>query len=208
MLLKQLILKNFRNFDSKSLLFSPFLTVVIGENARGKTNILEGIYFVCNGHGFRESKEDELISFGKEVTEVEGKFAKADETLDFKIMLRTRIGTIEKSFFVSNTKRKSLQYKEDLAKTVLFNPEQIDIITGPPDTRRSYFDTILSIFDFEYKKKLTNYENALRKRNKVLEHYKSIEELKEELTFWDDYLVEQALYISQKNGRIMLISST
>jgi DNA replication and repair protein RecF len=69
-------------------------------------------------------------------------------------------------------------------------------MTGSPEVRRKYFDRFLSSGDLEYKKRLTNYENALRKRNKVLETYRNDEQLKEELAFWNTYLEEQAIYVA------------
>ena len=71
-------------------------------------------------------------------------------------------------------------------------------MTGSPDKRRKYFDSIIREFDIEYKKKLANYEIALRKRNKILEtHFDEIQ-LRKEIAFWNDYLEEHAKYITAK----------
>src|SRR3989338_6493404 len=149
MLLKQIILKNFRNFKEAKFNFSPILTIIIGENARGKTNLLESVFAVIHGEGFRD--------------------------------------TVEKVFFVNKTKLRYVDYQKESTRAVLFSPEQIGIMTGSPDKRRKYFDSIIREFDIEYKKKLANYEIALRKRNKILEtHFDEIQ-LKKEIAFWNDY---------------------
>ncbi len=198
MLLKQILLKNFRNFSEKSFTFNPFLTIVIGENARGKTNLLEAVYFLINGSGFRETKEEELIQLGKDYASVEGKFGLEDQVFDFKITVSRKTSITEKNFFINKTKKRYYQYITSQTKAVLFSPEQLGIITGSPDRRRDYFNKLISFYDFDYKKRLANYENALRRRNKILEITKNEATLKEELLFWDGYLEEQAKYIILK----------
>ncbi len=198
MLLKQILLKDFRNFSETSFTFSPFLTIVIGENARGKTNLLEAVYFLINGSGFRETKEEELIQLGENYASVEGKFGLEDQAFDFKITVSKKTGITEKNFFINKTKKRYYQYITSQIKAILFSPEQLEIITGSPDRRRSYFNKLISFYDYDYKKRLANYENALRRRNKVLEITKNEATLKEELVFWDGYLEEQAKYITLK----------
>jgi len=198
MLLKQTNLLNFRSFKKGVFDFNPFLTIIIGENARGKTNLLESLFFLIHGEGFRESREEELIQFGQNNCSVEGVFGQKDDTFHFKIILTKKsIGT-EKFFFISKARKQHLAYIKEQAKAVLFTPEQIDIIIGAPAIRRSYFNKLISSFNFEYKKRLDNYENALRRRNKVLERYFDEGKLREELKFWNNYLITQASYITRE----------
>ena len=198
MLLKQMILKNFRNFADEKFVFNPFLTIIIGENARGKTNLLESIYLISHGEGFRESREDELIKFEQSNSEVQGIFGNGDENFLFQMMIKRTVAGVDKIFSLNKARKKYFQYQKETAKTVLFSPEQIEIMLGPPEKRRRYFDNLLGAFDIIYKKKLLNYENALRKRNKILGSYKDEKDLYEELTFWNTYLAEQASYLIQK----------
>lgn len=200
MILEKIILKNFRNLEEKNFSFNSNLTLIIGENAHGKTNLLEAIHFVSNGTGFREAKENELIGLEKNMASVEATFKTKEIPLQFKITLRNNGNFIEKVFFINKARKKSFQYRKDSAFAVLFAPQQIEILTDSPDIRRKYFDRLISFFDLEYKKRLTNYESALRKRNKLLEIIKDVNKLKEELHFWDDYLIEQAKYISDKRS--------
>lgn len=198
MFLKQILLKNFRNFDQKTFEFDPHLTIIIGENARGKTNLLESIFFVIHGEGFRETKEEELIAFDQTLTQVAGTFKNKDNVTSYQIMLKKAADTVLKVFFINKTKRRYIDYHKESTKAVLFSPEQIAIMTGSPDKRRKYFDSVLREFDVEYKKKLANYETALRKRNKILEHHVNELQLRKEISFWNDYLEEQAKYITAK----------
>ncbi len=197
MVLKQLQLDHFRNFNRAIFDFNPHLTVVVGENARGKTNLLETVYFFINGTGFRESKEEELISIGSELASVAGKLNDG-ANLSFRIMLAKKPSGVEKRYLINNTKKKPQQYLRDQTKAILFAPEQIEIINGAPDKRRDYFNKQIGLYDLEYKKRVVNYETALHKRNKVLENRRDEKQLREELLFWNKYLIEQADYISRQ----------
>ncbi len=200
MLLKHIKLSGFRNFGYAKFTLNPFLTLIIGENARGKTNLLEAIHCIICGVGFRESKEEELIQIGKNDSHIEAKFGVGDQDFHFEIRLKKQNGSVEKVYLINRSKKKSFAYLQEVTKTVLFSPVQIELMTGSPDIRRKYFDRLLCTFDLEYKKRLLNYENALRKRNKVLEIFRDEARLKEELAFWDTYLSEQGMYISEKRS--------
>lgn len=197
MLLKKLALKNFRNFEEINFDFNPLLTIVIGQNSRGKTNILEAVYFIVLGVGFREKKEEELVMFGKDDCLVEGIFEIDGEKMVYQIILQKEIDKVNKKYFINKVKKKSIDYLNEQTKGVLFSPEQINIITGAPDLRREYFNKLIFYYDYDFRKKLINYENALRRRNKIYEHYQDEQDLKNELEFWNNYLIEQAAKITQ-----------
>ena len=200
MLLKQISFNHFRNFEKESFVINPFLTIVIGENARGKTNLLEGIHTILQGEGFRESREEELMGLNKTTASVEGICSEEDERFVYRIVLHKRKEGAEKHFFIDKTKKNHNQYLQNQIKAILFSPEQIEIIIGSPATRRNYFDKLIFYYDFEYKKRLDNYENALRRRNKILEKHYDENQLKEELLFWNSYLLEQADYITKRRS--------
>lgn len=200
MFLHSIQLRNFRNYHEAKFDFNQQLTIVIGPNARGKTNILEAIFFILNGSGFRETKEDELLHFKENVAAVNGRFCIDADTIDLQIVLRKVNERIEKIFTINKVQRRSFQYQKETSRSVLFSPDQIIIITGSPEKRRSYFDRVLSFYDLEYKKRLSNYEQGLRKRNKVLEFYRNEDTLKEELSFWNTYLLQQSQYVAFKRS--------
>lgn len=197
MVLRQINFHNFRNFEKGTFIINPFLTIVIGENARGKTNLLEGIHVLLLGEGFRESKEEELIHIEKEQGYIDGVCESNKEKFTYRAVIEKKPNGIEKHFFVNKTKQKFIQYVQEQTKSILFTPEQISIIIGSPSIRRNYFDDQISYYNYEYRKKLDNYTNALKRRNKVLEIHHNEEQLKEELRFWNDYLMQQAVYITK-----------
>lgn len=197
MILNSVIIKNFRNFSEKSFEFHPHLTIIFGENARGKTNLLEAVYLLVNGTGFRESKEEELIRWNESQSLIEGAWNDKGSDLIHQIMIQKRGESVEKRFFVNKAKKTHALYAQYQTKTVLFAPEHIEIVTGPPDNRRDYFNKFIFTFDLEYKKKFHNYEHALYKRNKLLEYHTRPQLLQDELLFWDGYLENHGSYITQ-----------
>src|SRR4051794_34575745 len=100
MLLKHVQLHQFRNFTDSAFDIGEFLTVIIGENARGKTNLLESIYFSLYGEGFRESKEMELLLWEKDTASVETVFNDNDSSTTFQIFLSHKNESVEKKFTV------------------------------------------------------------------------------------------------------------
>lgn len=191
-------LHNFRSFKNESFSFHPHLTIIIGENTHGKTSLLEALYCIIRGTGFRESREEELIRWEEDATLLHGMLTDTSSESLFQIHIRRVSESIDKTFYVNKSKKSHRLYLEQNTKTVLFAPEDITIINGPPSGRRRYIDDVISSYDYEYKKRLRNYEHALRKRNKILEQTRNTQSLQEELLFWDDYLTEQASYIIKK----------
>jgi len=195
MLLKQIRLKNFRNYKDNFFQFNPFITVIIGKNAVGKTNLLEGIYFGYRGSGFREKREIQLITFGEQQAMVELREWGENEQKTFQILIKIENNKTKKLFYVNQVKRNYSFYVQESGRTVLFTPQQITIISNSPEERRNYFDDLLSYFYPAYKTALINYKNALRRRNKVLENNKDFDQLKTELKFWDNFLESEGKII-------------
>lgn len=136
--------------------------------------------------------------FEKSQSEIQGLFASGDKNYIFRTILKRLGDSVDKNFSINMARRQHNQYLSETSKTVLFSPEQIEIMTGPPDRRRKYFNSLLGLFDPVYKKYLVNYDKALRKRNKILERYKDNEDLFNELAYWNDYLEKQAGYLTKK----------
>lgn len=195
-------MRNFRNFTKSVFYFNPFLTVVIGKNSVGKTNLLEAVYFSSKGQGFREEREEELISYNQSNAAVEAVIAEEGENTLLKIHLQKN-KTILKKFFVNKVKKKSYQYLNQTFPAVIFSPGLMTVIEGEPAERRRYFDNLIGVFDFEYKKRLINFKKGLQRRNKILEIEKEVEKLKQELVFWDDYLIKQANYLVERRQEVV-----
>lgn len=197
MTLKTISLNNFRNFPAAQFNFDRNLTIIAGHNSLGKTNLLESIYCLCYGTGFREHVQDELMTTGENQTNIEGHFDHNGQPHVFQIAL-VKQATLTKAYFVDRIKKRLFDYGKFTPKVAIFSPSFLSVIDGQPSDRRNFIDRILGSVDIVYKKKLINYETALRKRNKLLEREKNITNLKVELVFWDEYLIQEAAYIVQK----------
>lgn len=196
MVLQSLRLYNFRNYSDISFQLHPQLTIIVGPNAKGKTNILEAIHTSLNTWGFRESKEDELLRWHTSEGYVETIQKKGAISYRFQVSLKKANPGVTKKLTIQKTKATSNEYLHTQTRCVLFAPQHIDIITGRPELRRTYIDSCIIHANPRYRSILRNYEHALRRRNKVLEHHAHQDTLEQELEFWNTYLQEQAHIIT------------
>lgn len=189
MTLTSLLLKNFRNHISKEFEFSK-TTVIIGKNTAGKTNILEAIYFLSHGKSFRAEKDVDLIDEKHDFSRIEG-IVESDEETKLTSVLAKRGSYLSKKYTVNGVAR-SLKTFSDYLYTVLFTPQDIEIITGSPSLRRKYMDSILTKSHKEYRSAINKYEKALRQRNRMLHDAKrGIKVYKRnDYEYWENLLTE------------------
>lgn len=197
MQIKTLSIQNFRNHKKASFAFSHE-TIIIGKNTAGKTNILEALYLLSHGKSFKAEKEINIITTDKEFARIEGEIRdEEDEKIRLTVILALREKRFTKKFMVNNVTRRQIDFTSNF-NTVLFTPEDLDIITDSPSTRRSYINAILSQSSREYRVTLVNYEKALRRRNKMLwlerEGKKSFGVA--EFEYWDNLLIENGNFIT------------
>lgn len=197
MIVQSIRLFHFRNYTDISFKFHPNITIIIGPNSKGKTNLLEAVYVALNTTGFREAKEDELLMWHEKSGYVETIQNKDKDTFTFQVSLRkTDLGIIKK-MSIQKTQASAHEYLQTQTRCVLFAPQHIDIITSSPDIRRIYIDNCIAHYYPKIKANVRNYEHALRRRNKVLEHHHNQNSLIEELSFWNTYLEEQGKEITR-----------
>jgi DNA replication and repair protein RecF len=196
--LKSLTLSHFRcHRELRTFVFSSHVTIITGDNARGKTSILEAIYMVSRGKGFREHEEIELITFGEQNGYVSGTYEQSEEKhTECSVTYQRNDEVLDKRYILDKTPVGLVKYRRSQIPVVLFAPQQIDIIVHGPSYRREYLNTVLTLTNPQYAKVLREYESALRKRNAILEDYESLSKLKEDLIFWDAYLAERADFIT------------
>ncbi|MBI2326571.1 AAA family ATPase, partial [Candidatus Collierbacteria bacterium] len=146
MILDKIELTDFRNYLLQSFEFSTGVNVVWGKNASGKTNLLESIYLLSTGNSFRAKLIDEMVRFGQELGRVSGKISEAKETRDLEVMVtRGLVGgqrTLKRKYLVDGASKRRRDYI-GLLPVVIFRPEDMDMLTGGPDIRRTFMDEIL-----------------------------------------------------------------
>lgn len=162
MVLQSLTLRNYRSYELASFELGRGVTIVIGPNASGKTNLLEAAFIACQGTSFRVSDKD-LIRNGAEWARIDAVFDNDERT----IKLIHASPRAKKTFTINDTEKPRLTFQQTIP-LVLFEPDDIRIIGGSPERRREYLDGLLSRTFAEYKQALTSYKRAHRQRNVLL----------------------------------------
>ena len=211
MILDKIELIDFRNYQSQSFEFSTGVNVVWGRNASGKTNLLEAIYILSTGNSFRAKLIDEMVRFGQELGRVSGKISEAKETRDLEVMVtRGVVGgqkTLKRKYLVDGASKRRRDYI-GLLPVVIFRPEDMDMLTGGPDIRRTFMDEILSQISEAYARSLSTYTQALRRRNKLLDAVREGLVSRYSLAFWDSLLIKHGLIlIEEREGLVNYINS-
>jgi len=197
--LAHLSLTNFRNYVRCDLDFSSPITVVLGANAQGKTNLLEAIYYLATAESPRTRSDRELINwlaseehppFARLEARVEG----SDTLREMSIVLLNDGERLQKEIRINGVKRRALDLVGQV-KVVLFMPEDIDLIAGSPDARRRYLDAAISQLDRRYARSLQAYDRVLVQRNSLLRQLRDHHGNPQQLEFWDERLTEQGSQI-------------
>ena len=193
MYIKQLKLKSFRNYDDAVFDFSPRTNVIYGNNAQGKTNILEAVYLFSQGRSHRTKTDRELISFGEEFTRLSLAFAdeKRDHTADMRI---TKTG--RKSININHVPILKLSKLMSYLNVVMFSPEDLDLVKGSPNARRHFMDSSLSQLYPAYLSSLIEYGKALNQKNSLLKMLRASGRTSDPtLSVWNEALAENAVKI-------------
>ena len=196
MLLTSLSLHHFRcHTNLQDLAIGKHTSLISGENARGKTSILEAIYLLSYGKGFREDEELELMTFGASSGYVHGSYVDT-QTHEATVTYQRQDEKLEKKYLLNKAATTVSKFRVIQTPAILFAPHQLDIVTHSPSYRREYLDTTIGRIDPIYAKSVREYAVAIRKRNMILETITSETELEEQLQFWDAYLIERANIIT------------
>ncbi len=163
--LASLQLQHFRNYDSLSLSFSPGLNVVFGDNAQGKTNLLESIYFLATGRSHRTSRDQDLIQEGAPTLTAKASVGRA--TGDLQLELSYGHESRKQLKINGVAERKIARLVGSLA-TVFFSPDDLQLLKGPPAGRRRFLDVELSQVSQTYLHYLMTYNKVLTQRNTLL----------------------------------------
>jgi len=198
MFLKNLQLTNFRNYAHLDLNFDHRPTVLVGNNAAGKSNLLEAIYLLSASKSLRVETEDELIKNQEEFTRVEGFLSNGGDSELLVIINRPSKDVLfRKKVLVNGISRRVIDFIGNLP-AVIFYPSDINMVTGSPSLRRWHLDLSLAQIDPEYKKALTAYEQFLTARNRVLKRIREGYGRKDELDYWTGELVKNGQVVSAR----------
>ena len=205
MRIEHLSLTNFRNYARLELDFSGHTTLLQGDNAQGKTNLLEAIYYLATTRSPYAGTEHELVNWLAEDQDLPharlvAQVRKGDSSLRIEITLvRTQSSqanspSYRKHIKVNGVNKRALDLVGRV-NVVLFLPEDIDLVAGSPSGRRRYLDATLCQIDPRYCRTLQKYNRVLTQRNHLLRTLREREGDRDQLLFWDRSLVENGAYL-------------
>ena len=204
MFLKQIRLTNFRNYSNLSLEFDQRPAILVGNNAVGKSNLLEAVYLLSTTKSGRVDSERELIKQGESFTRVEGGLEVEGGIEGLEVVIQFVDEKLSKRVKVNGVPRRVTDFIGNLP-AVIFNPSDINMVTGAPALRRWHLDLALAQVDTSYKKALTLYEQVLTNRNRVLKRIREREGRVDELTYWTGELIKYGEVVS--GGRKAFLES-
>ena len=161
MRIKQLVLNNFRNYQELSLTFGNGLTIITGENAQGKTNLLEAIFLLSLAKSHRTNHDQELILWEEDLASLEALIETKHYEFPLELILNKK-GKIAKLNHIEQNKLSQFIGKFNV---ILFAPEDLQLIKGSPSQRRKFIDSELGQSHPVYLQELLNYQRILKQRN-------------------------------------------
>lgn len=182
MYLKHLELHNFRNYRNQVIEPGVFLNILTGQNAQGKTNILESIYLACIGNSFRTSREKEIINWESDFFYIHSLLQTEQRSLQINIALKDGHKKIE----VNGSLRRGSPL--GWPGVVLFTADDLVLVKGSPHERRRFLDLELGPFNPQYGHNLASYNRVLAQRNNLLREIRQKREEKGSLQVWDKQL--------------------
>ncbi|SCY63017.1 DNA replication/repair protein RecF [Alkaliphilus peptidifermentans] len=189
MYLKELKLLNYRNYDSLHIEVHPKLNIIVGENAQGKTNVIEAIYLCAIGKSFRTNKDQELVKLDKKQAYIKAILEKANGEIEIEMKLDkeekkkikvNRIPLIKMGELLGNL------------NVVIFSPDDLKIIKGGPVERRRFIDNEICQIYPKYYYHLNQYNRILQQRNKLLKDNRG---KKIDLDIWNHQLANVGAFI-------------
>lgn len=187
MIIKSIELKNFRNYKQLQIDFDQATNILFGDNAQGKTNILESAYVSATTKSHKGSRDKEMIRFGEEEAHIRTVVCKKEQDFQIDIHLKKNRA---KGIAINQLPIKKASDLFGILNIVFFSPEDLNIIKDGPAERRRFLDLELCQLDKIYLSDLTAYNKVLKQRNSLLKDMIYRPDLKDTLPIWDEQLIE------------------
>lgn len=200
MIIKSIELKNFRNYEDLNISFDEGTNILFGDNAQGKTNILEAAYMSGTTKSHKGSKDKEMIKFGEDEAHLRTVVIRGGREYQIDMHLKKKR---TKGIAINKMPIKRASELFGILNIVFFSPEDLNIIKNGPSERRRFLDSELCQLDKIYLSDLTNYNKILVQRNKLLKDMVYRPELKDTLPVWDMQLVETGKKIIKRRKQFV-----
>jgi DNA replication and repair protein RecF len=214
MRLTHLSLFNFRNYVRLEVDLSPGVTILLGDNAQGKTNLLEAIYYLATSRSPYAGADREIVNWLSAEQEplpyarLVGRVTRAGTSVLLEVTISQQSGNgsrYQKQVRLNGVGKRAMDILGQLT-VVLFLPQDVDLVSGPPALRRRYLDAMLCQIDAHYCRTLAGYNQIVTQRNALLRDMGERGGDPTQLTFWDERLVSLGSYlVAQRQEAIILL---
>lgn len=195
MFMKELILENYRNYNSLQLTFENKVNVILGENAQGKTNVLEAIYVLAMAKSHRTSSDKDLIRWNEEYAKIEGRVEKRHSSIPLELTISKK----GKKAKVNHIEQQRLSQYVGNFNVVMFAPEDLHLVKGSPQVRRRFIDMEIGQISPVYLHDISQYQKVLQQRNHYLKQLQANKQHdKTMLEVLNEQLIKLAVRIVQK----------
>ncbi|MDE7435856.1 MAG: DNA replication/repair protein RecF [Lachnospiraceae bacterium] len=200
MIIKSIELQNFRNYENMNIHFDDGTNILYGDNAQGKTNILESAYVSGTTKSHKGSRDKEMISFGKDEAHIRARVERHDMTYQIDMHLKKNRS---KGIAINQVPIRKASELFGVLNMVFFSPEDLNIIKNGPSERRRFLDAEICQLDKIYLSDLTKYNKVLNQRNKLLKDMIFRPELEQTLPVWDMQLVTYGKRIIKRRAKFI-----
>lgn len=206
MYLKSLHIKQFRNYIDQEVNFSAPKTVIVGNNAQGKSNLLEAVLLLATLRSHRVSKDRDLVKNGETIAEINAICQRSPSPESYPIELLMRLRASGKRTLNINgvNQAKHLDFLGNL-NAVMFSSLDLDLVRGSPESRRNWLDTVLIQLEPIYINLLQQYNQVLRQRNALLKSIKQgqVQYEPKQMALWDAQLVTAGTRLIRRRSRLL-----
>ena len=166
MRVERLQLQNFRSYESLNVIFDPGVNLIVGDNAQGKTNLLESLVYLSQGVSYRSRREEDLIRWDQDYARLSAQIRNRDreETLVYALYR----GRKRREILLNGVKQKSAGSTEGVLRTVMFCPEDLQILRAGASLRRRFLDGAISQLRPKYKKAVSDYQRLYESKSRIL----------------------------------------
>ncbi|MBQ7901977.1 MAG: DNA replication/repair protein RecF, partial [Clostridia bacterium] len=198
MYIQSLQMHNFRNYKQQSLEFSPKTNIIYGLNGQGKTNIIEALYFFCNGKSYRTAKDGEVVRFDEKESKIKILFDDEQRQNSGEIIISDK-----KVVKINDIPLLKLSEIVGLINMVIFTPDMLNIIKEGPGVRRQFLDILISQLKPVYFKTLLCYYKVLMSRNNILKSGNKA--MLSTLDVWNEKLADYGCVIAKYRSEMINI---
>ena len=200
MVIDSIDLKDFRNYREMSVSLSPGINIFYGDNAQGKTNLLEAVYVGCTSKSHRSSKDRELIRFSSDESHIKIRLLKKDVPYRIDIHIKKNRS---KGIALNGLPLRRASELFGIANVIFFSPEDLSIIKNGPGERRRFLDMELCQLDRLYTFDLISYNRVMDQKNRLLKSFETGDELKGMLDIYNEKLVEHGTKLINKRRKFI-----